>query len=217
MVTIERPRVIAVGGFSSDTGKTSLMCDLLRAFPNWEAIKTTRGHYRSCGKDPHACCVSHLLRDEPVLLSGRSQTYEVGKDTGRYWEANAANVHWLIATNEQIGIGIQKALSQVSAKGVLIEGNSFTEHVAVDAMIMTVRESNPQIKRSAKRALEKHVTALYVWRDLNPNRDPFETVLSMTGQDEQLRARISNIPFYTNDSLSDLLLSLQGLKQPVAA
>jgi len=28
-----------------------------------EAIKTTRGHYRSCGKDPLPCCISHLLQD----------------------------------------------------------------------------------------------------------------------------------------------------------
>lgn len=216
MMTIERPKVIAIGGFSSDTGKTTLMCELLRAFPNWDAIKTTRGHYRSCGKDPHACCVSHLLSDEPVLLSGRNQTYATGKDTGRYWDAGAGNVQWLIATDDQIGLGIQRAMSRVSAKGVFIEGNSFTEHVAVDAMIMTVRESNRQIKRSAKRALT-HATALYVWRDLNSNRDAKEIVFAMTGGDEELRARISNVPCYTTDGLPDLLLRLQELSHPLAA
>jgi hypothetical protein len=66
---------VAISGFSSNAGKTSLMCELLRAFPGWEAIKMTRGHYRSCGKDPHACCVSHLLQSEPVIRSGRAQTY----------------------------------------------------------------------------------------------------------------------------------------------
>src|SRR6188474_1285275 len=65
---IHKPRIIAVGGFTSNVGKTTLMCDLLRVFPGWEAIKTTRGHYRSCGKDPHACCVSHLLSDEPAAF-----------------------------------------------------------------------------------------------------------------------------------------------------
>jgi hypothetical protein len=48
------------------------VCELLRALPGWEAIKQTRGHYRSCGKDPHACCVGHLLGDEPVLRSARA-------------------------------------------------------------------------------------------------------------------------------------------------
>ena len=71
--------MIGIGGFTSNVGKTTLLCDLLEAFPGWEAIKTTRGHYRSCGKDPHACCVSHLLSDEPLVRSGRAETYEAGK------------------------------------------------------------------------------------------------------------------------------------------
>ena len=114
------------------------MCDLLRAFPGWEAIKTTRGHYRSCGKDPQTCCVSHLLSDEPTIRSGREETYEPGKDTGRYWDAGAAGVHWLIATDNQIERGILEALQRVTSKGVFIEGNSFSKYVAVDAMIMTI-------------------------------------------------------------------------------
>jgi hypothetical protein len=42
---MKRPVIIAVSGFSSEVGKTTLMCDLLGAFPEWEAIKVTRGHY----------------------------------------------------------------------------------------------------------------------------------------------------------------------------
>ena len=53
------------------------LCELLKAFPGWEAIKTTRGHYRSCGKDPKACCVSHLLSEEPLVRSGRDETYKM--------------------------------------------------------------------------------------------------------------------------------------------
>ncbi len=46
---------VAIAGISSEVGKTTLLCELLREFPGWEAIKMTRGHYRSCSKDPHAC------------------------------------------------------------------------------------------------------------------------------------------------------------------
>src|SRR6185312_12167139 len=127
------------------------MCDLLRAIPGWEAIKTTRGHYRSCGKDPLACCVSSLLGEEPVIRSGRDSNYTAGKDTGRYWEAGAANVHWLIATDAQVGDGIRSALELVKAPGVFIEGNSFTEHVKPDFFIMVVRPDLEKIKTTAKR------------------------------------------------------------------
>lgn len=213
---VDLPKVIAVGGFSSDTGKTTLMCDLLRAFPGWEAIKTTRGHYRSCGKDPHACCVSHLLSDEPVLRSGYEQTFAPGKDTGRYWDAGAKNVHWVIATDSQLEQGIKQALQTVTSEGVFIEGNSFTEYVVVDAMIMTIRESRPTIKRSAKRALLQ-ATALYVWRDLNPSHAPEDVAASIVGRDADLLERVHQIPSYTQETFSELAFSLRELKHPIAA
>ena len=161
---MSRPLVVGVGGFTSNVGKTTLMCELLRAFPGWEAIKTTRGHYRSCGKDPHACCVSHLLSEEPVIRSGREKTYEAGKDTGRYWDAGASNVHWLIATDEQVEKGINEALSHVVSNGVFIEGNSFSEFIRPDYFVMVRRRGLDQIKKSAKAALPR-ASAVYVSDD----------------------------------------------------
>ena len=158
--TAMRPVIVGVGGLTSNVGKTTLMCELLRAFPGWEAIKTTRGHYRSCGKDPVACCVSDLLKDEPVIRSGRELTYVSGKDTGRYWDAGAANVHWLIATDSQVKEGIDSALQLVRSPGVFIEGNSFTEYVQPDFFIMVARTDSLKIKATAKRAMPR-VSVLY--------------------------------------------------------
>ena len=156
-----RPVVIGIGGFTSDSGKTTLLCELLKAFPGWEAIKTTRGHYRSCGKDPRTCCVSHLLSDEPLVRSGRVETYEAGKDTGRYWDAGAANVHWLIATDSQVEKGIKEALARVKSPGVFVEGNSFSEFVDTDHFVMVRQAGSDKIKSSAKRLINK-ATAIYV-------------------------------------------------------
>jgi len=158
---MSRPFVVGVGGYTSNVGKTTLMCELLRAFPGWEAIKTTRGHYRSCGKDPHACCVSHLLSDEPLIRSGRNETYAAGKDTGRYWDAGASNVHWLIATDDQVEKGIKQTLERVSAEGVFVEGNSFSQYLQPDYFVMVRLESDSTIKKSAKAALPK-VSAFFV-------------------------------------------------------
>src|SRR5437764_4361931 len=155
------PTTVAISGFSSNAGKTTLACELLRAFPGWEAIKITRGHYRSCGKDPHACCVSHLLSDEPLIRSGREETYSPGKDTGRYWDAGASNVHWVIATEAQVEQGIHQALERVRAPGVIIEGNSFLKFIDVDFAIMVARSSGGKIKPSARRAL-KDCSAIYL-------------------------------------------------------
>ena len=161
---MKHPVVIGVGGLSSSVGKTTLMCDLLQVFPGWEAIKTTRGHYRSCGKDAEACCVSHLLGEEPLIRSGRADTYAPGKDTGRYWDAGASNVHWLIATENQIGRGIQQTLQRVQSEGVFIEGNSFSQFVRTDYFVMVKRSGLESIKKSA-RVLMPKVSSLFVFDD----------------------------------------------------
>lgn len=153
--------IVGVGGFTSQVGKTTLLCDLLQAFPGWEAIKTTRGHYRSCGKDPHACCVSHLLADAPVVRSGRDLTYTPGKDTGRYWDSGAANVHWVIATDGQVEAGIKIALGRVQTAGVFVEGNSFTKSIEPDYFVMVARPDDMRIKTTAKEALGR-VSAFYL-------------------------------------------------------
>jgi len=64
-MSVKKPIIVAVSGLSSNTGKTTLVCELLKRLPGWEAIKLTRGHYRSCGRDPTAAvsaifCVTSL-------------------------------------------------------------------------------------------------------------------------------------------------------------
>ena len=163
------PRIIVIAGTSSNSGKTTLLCDLLPLFSQtsaWEAIKLTRGHYRSCGKDPHACCVSFLLGRQPTVRSGRAATYTAGKDTGRYWDAGAVNVHWVIATDSQVDAGIREAMSRVEAPNVLIEGTSALKVVAADFAALAVGEDLSNPKASVRRALlEQSINALYLPAD----------------------------------------------------
>ena len=147
--------IVGVSGFSSNVGKTTMVCELLRRLPGWEAIKVTRGHYRSCGREPDVCCVSALLSDEPVVRSGREANYESGKDTGRFWESGAANVHWVIVQEHQVERGINEALARVQSMGVIIEGNSFLDYVNADLAIMCARAEGGKVKPSARRALLK--------------------------------------------------------------
>jgi molybdopterin-guanine dinucleotide biosynthesis protein len=150
-----RPTIVAVSGFSSNVGKTTLVCKLLEQLPGWEAIKLTRGHYRSCGRDPETCCVSDLLEDKAVVRSGRDSNYQSGKDTGKFWDAGATNVHWVIVSDDQVEQGISEALNRVKADGVVIEGNSFLQYVEADVTIMCSRSEGGKIKTSARETLSK--------------------------------------------------------------
>jgi molybdopterin-guanine dinucleotide biosynthesis protein len=201
------PALVAVGGFASNVGKTTLVCDLLGALAGWEAIKITRGHYRSCGRDPHACCVSHLLGDAPTVRTGRAETYAPGKDTGRYWDAGASNVHWVIATSAQVRDGICQALARVTAPGVVVEGTGFLEHVGADFAVMVARAGGGELKPSARRALKK-CSAIYLSEE---GDDSSESGGSSSRERFAAWARgaadgelIERLPVYTRDDLPRL-------------
>jgi len=207
-----RPAIVAVSGLSSNTGKTTLMCELIKRLPGWEAIKITRGHYRSCGKDPSGCCVSDLLREEPLIRSGRAENYEPGKDTGRFWDAGAANVHWVIVSEDQVEEGIKRALSRVESEGVIVEGNSFLEFIDTDFSIMCARAGENKLKSSARRTFAK-ADALYLSTIHDEDRQ--------TALDEFERWRgsltidlgISPAPMYTRHDLGRLLEVIHGAPQ----
>jgi molybdopterin-guanine dinucleotide biosynthesis protein len=198
-----RPKIVAVSGFSSNVGKTTLVCELLSQLPGWEAIKLTRGHYRSCGKDPAGCCVSDLIQDVPVIHSGRAANYQAGKDTGRFWDAGAANVHWVIVKDRQVEQGINEALSRVKAEGVVVEGNSFLEYITADLAVMCARAVGGTIKSSARLALAKS-DFLYV-SSLEENgptaRQQFEDFCKGLRRDLDF----DNVPLLTNEDLPQLI------------
>jgi molybdopterin-guanine dinucleotide biosynthesis protein len=204
-----RPTIIAVGGFNSNTGKTTLVCELLRALPGWEAVKMTRGHYRSCGKDPRACCVGPLLGEEAVVRTGRAETYAPGKDTGRYWDAGASEVHWAIVTEGQVEAGFRAALARVKSPGVIVEGNSFLRFAEADFAVLVARADVLKIKPTARRALPK-AAALYL-SDAGLGVDPsqrarFEGWWRAAGLEEAAPA----LPVYTRESLPQLVSRIES-------
>jgi molybdopterin-guanine dinucleotide biosynthesis protein len=205
---ISRPTIVAVSGLSSNTGKTTLIYDLLERLPGWEAIKLTRGHYRSCGKDPLRCCVSDLIRDEPLVRSGREENYEAGKDTGRFWDAGAANVHWVIAGEEQVEDGIKQALSRVQSAGVIVEGNSFLDFIEADFAIMCARSGENRMKTSARRTLAK-ADAIYLSRIDDSDRATARIRFDAWRAGLSIDFNLNGLPVFTREDISQLIGLIQ--------
>jgi molybdopterin-guanine dinucleotide biosynthesis protein len=193
-----KPRIVVVAGTGSNTGKTTLVCELLRALTGWEAIKVTRGHSRSCGRAPETCCVSPLLGEKPLVLSDPSDTRVPGKDTGKYWDAGASNVHWVIATSDQVRTGMRQALERVRAPGVIVEGTSLLEHIDADYAILVVRTPLREIKPSARRALDTgRIRALFI-----SGKYPDHTSLLPT----------TALPVFSHSTLPNLITTLEQKK-----
>ena len=203
-----RPLIVAVSGLSSNTGKTTLVCDLLERLPGWEAIKLTRGHYRSCGKDPDGCCVSELLRDEPLIRSGRDANYEKGKDTGRFWDAGAVNVHWVIVGEDQVEAGINEALARVKSAGVIVEGNSFLDYVETDYAIMCARAGENKLKTSSKRTLAK-ADAIYLSTIDDANRETAIVSFDQWREGLSIELNTGGLTIFTKEDLPKLIETIQ--------
>jgi molybdopterin-guanine dinucleotide biosynthesis protein len=207
---VKTPTIVAVSGLSSNTGKTTLVCELLQRLPGWEAIKLTRGHYRSCGKDPNGCCVSDLLRDEPLIRSGRAGNYETGKDTGRFWDAGAANVHWVIVGEDQVEDGITRALSRVTAEGVVVEGNSFLDYVNATLSIMCARADGGTVKPSARRGLPK-ADALYL-SSLDADGPMARTQFNEWRASVAIDLDFDGRPVFTQEDIPELVTQIRALQ-----
>ena len=209
MSLVHHPVVVAVSGFSSNVGKTTLACELLRRLPGWEAIKLSRGHYRSCGKDPIACCVSDLIGAEPVVRTGREANYERGKDTGRFWDVGATNVHWTIVSDEQVEQGIKEAISRVRAPGVIIEGNSFLQFIDADLAIMCARSEGGKVKPSAREVLGKsdvlYLSSLH--EDSRRAHEEFDRWRSTLSVD----LRLDHLPVLTFEDLPRLVEMIENV------
>jgi molybdopterin-guanine dinucleotide biosynthesis protein len=155
-------KIVTVSGTCSEVGKTGLVCELLARLPEWAAVKVTRGHYRSCGRDPDTCCVSGLLGDEPRVFGERNDTAVDGKDTARYWTAGAADVRWVVVARGQEAAGISQALAELRGRpGVVVEGNRVVEGMEPDLALMVARPGQREVKVSARRIADR-VDALYV-------------------------------------------------------
>ncbi len=155
--------LVTVSGTASEVGKTTLVCQLLERLPGWAAVKVTRGHYRSCGRDPETCCVSHLLADEPRVFSDPADVDVEGKDTGRYVAAGAAAVRWVVCRRGQEEEGIARGLDDlpVGLPGVIVEGNTVVASCAPALALMVAPPDSPEVKSSAVRILDR-IDAIYV-------------------------------------------------------
>jgi hypothetical protein len=139
-----------------------------------------------------------MLGEKPLVLSGRDQTFKAGKDTGRYWEAGASNVHWVVATTSQVDDGYRIAFDRVTAPGVLVEGTSFLAKHDVDYSIMVTTPEPPELKSSAVRMMPR-MNAVYV-----------NCARSETYCIARLRERLgTRSPVYSIDTLRELVGSIQ--------
>jgi hypothetical protein len=132
-VSLKKPLLVGVAGAHSGTGKTYLICRLLKELPHWGAIKYSPSNL-----------YSSITDDSAVLL-------EEGKDTARYLNSGAEKVLWIQSAPQDLPDAVSTALEMSSfLQGIFIEGNGAVEVITPDLLIFLC-----QLDKEAKESSEK--------------------------------------------------------------
>jgi hypothetical protein len=126
---------IIVGGESKNAGKTTVVCRLIRGFPDipWTAVKLS-GH-------------AHDLEPGAWALAAES-TAGTATDTQRYLAAGAAHALWVRGDAEAALPALRERLAR--APNWIIESTRAVDWIEHDFAILVTAEDSSEVKPHAK-------------------------------------------------------------------
>jgi hypothetical protein len=163
MANEKRWRVIVVGGHTRNIGKTQLVCDVIRAFPqvHWIAGKITQYGHGVCAQNGENCdCapVEHLCAIDWETLSN------TGTDSARFLVAGARRSFWLRTKQGFLAEGLpllRVALQEVAAERdaqepvLIVESNSLLQFLKPSLYVAVIDPAREDFKESALAVLDR--------------------------------------------------------------
>jgi hypothetical protein len=162
-------RLIVVGGHTRSIGKTQLVCDLIRAFPeqNWIAGKITQYGHGVCARNGENC---DCAPDEHSYAISWEKTSETGTDSSRFLAAGAKRSFWLRTKQGFLAEGLpllRQALSEVVSEHsaateinpesptLIVESNSLLQFVQPSLYFAVLDATRDDFKDSARAVLDR--------------------------------------------------------------
>ena len=139
--------VLAISGAGSDSGKTTFVVAILRAFSGWGALKTSPR-----GGEGH----SHPGSLNYELVIDRERLMSPGSDTRSYLEAGATRAGWLIA-KPPLDRAALVAVGElfVPCAGLAVEGGSLAEALSPGRRYLIARAGALTFKPGAAAAARR--------------------------------------------------------------
>jgi hypothetical protein len=157
---LEAARVLMVGGQSRNVGKTALVVDLIRAFPEagWLAMKITQYGHGVCAVAGGECdCApqdhAEALNEE-TDAGGRS-------DTSRFLAAGARRALWLRTKEGRLAEALPLMRRELgpreagAAANVIVESNSLRGLLEPRLYLVVLDPAVEDFKESARRFLDR--------------------------------------------------------------
>ena len=156
-------RLIVVGGHTRSIGKTQLVCDVIRAFPdeNWIAGKITQYGHGVCAKNGENC---GCAPDEHSYAISWEKNGETGTDSSRFLAAGAKRSFWLRTKQGFLAEGLpllREALANLppthaaESPTLILESNSVMQFVQPSLYFAVIDPSRDDFKDSARIVLDR--------------------------------------------------------------
>jgi hypothetical protein len=156
-------RLIVVGGHTRSIGKTQLVCDVIRAFPEetWVAGKITQYGHGVCAKNGENC---GCAPDEHSYAISWEKSAETGTDSSRFLAAGAQHSFWLRTKQGFLAEGLpllREALAQLSPTSatepptLILESNSVLQFVQPSLYFAVIDPNREDFKDSARIVLDR--------------------------------------------------------------
>jgi hypothetical protein len=157
-------RLIVVGGHTRSIGKTQLVCDVIRAFPeeNWIAGKITQYGHGVCAKNGENC---GCAPDEHSYAISWEKAADTGTDSSRFLAAGAQRSFWLRTKQGFLAEGLpllRQALAELPSVApasepptLILESNSVLQFVQPSLYFAVIDPSRDDFKDSARIVLDR--------------------------------------------------------------
>jgi hypothetical protein len=156
-------RLIVVGGHTRSIGKTQLVCDVIRAFPDedWIAGKITQYGHGVCAKNGENC---GCAPDEHSYAISWEKNADTGTDSSRFLAAGAQRSFWLRTKQGFLAEGLpllREALAEVHLASapepptLILESNSVLQFVQPSLYFAVIDPSRDDFKHSARTVLDR--------------------------------------------------------------
>jgi hypothetical protein len=141
--------LLVVGGQCRNVGKSALVVDVIKAFPNlqWTAVKITPYVDSGCPVNGPLCGCSS---NEHLFATHEEVNADGGSDSSRFLAAGAQRAIWLQTREGQLEPSLGSLKEKLAtATHVIIESDALMRFWKPSLFLMVLDPANPDFKRSA--------------------------------------------------------------------
>jgi hypothetical protein len=168
-------RFLLIGGHTRNIGKTALVVDIIRAFPEarWTAAKITQYGHGVCSSSGEMCdCAPR----EHAFSVDEETSRENHTDTSRFLVAGAARSLWVRANQGHLGDALPALRAALAdCENVIIESNSLMAFLRPSLYLVVLDPQQSDFKVSAKLYLDRADAAVLraplghnAWQGVSP-------------------------------------------------